>query len=252
MASEEQPGKRSRAGPDLTIAVDDGELEVHSIILQLASPVFQGMLNSDMKEGRGARIQLPGKCKSQLEAFYKSLQLCTMEPLTLENVAFLTQWADEYQIEALKGKCEAFLISNAPIDGPGLQFAVKYGLHDRTKQCLNAMKSNVEEHIVDLRVLTTKDCQEYLQEFWPLILSKAGFIAGGMDLPPPEHVASMWPFLVRAVRWQPKVVHLGRILRELPSLPEALYTAMPSGARVDCRARDLAADRLRNVGIDPS
>ena len=202
MASEEQPAKRPRAVPDLTIAVDDGELEVHSIILELASPVFAGMLNSDMKEGHGARIQLPGKCKSELEAFYKSLQLYTMEPLTLESVAFLTKWADEYQIDALKGKCEAFLISNAPVGGPGLLFAVKYGLHDRTKQCLNAMKSNVEEHIEDLRVLTAKDCQQYLQEFWPLILSKAGLTVGTVDLPPPEHVASMWPFLVQAVRYK--------------------------------------------------
>ena len=202
MASEEQPAKRRRYEPDLTIAVDDGELEVHSLILVMTSPVFAGMLNSPMKEGHGERIQLPGKCKSELEVFYRCLEPCTTQPLGLDSVAFLICWADEYQVQALKDKCEAFLMSNASVDGPGLQFAVKYGLHDRTKQCLTAMKSNVQEHIEDLRVLTAKDCQQYLQEFWPLILSKAGLTVGTVDLPPPEHVASMWPFLVQAVRYK--------------------------------------------------
>ena len=57
------------------------ELEVHSVILELASPVFASMLSSAMKEGTGDSIHLPGKCKSELESFYKALQLCTMEEM---------------------------------------------------------------------------------------------------------------------------------------------------------------------------
>ena len=79
-----------------------------------------------MKESMSTSIQLPGKCKAELETFYKSLQLCSMEPLTLKSATFLVQWSDEYQVDALKAKCEQFLMSNAPKDGPGLQFAVKY------------------------------------------------------------------------------------------------------------------------------
>ncbi|OLQ03231.1 hypothetical protein AK812_SmicGene13846 [Symbiodinium microadriaticum] len=235
MASEEQPAKRPRAAPDLTIAVDDGELEVHSIILELASPVFAGMLNSDMKEGQGRKIYLPGKCKSELEAFYKALQLCTMAPLTLESAAILTRWADEYQVQALKDKCEAFLIWKAPVDGPALQFAAKYGLHKRIKQCLSAMKSKVQEHIQDLHVLTTKECQEYLPEFWPVICSQTGVV---IDMPPAEHVASMWPFLVEAVRCKQQVTQLERVRRDLSSLPLDLYHTLPASNRADARGRD--------------
>ena len=51
------------------------------MILELASPVFASMLSSAMKEGTGEAISLPGKCKSELESFYKGLQLCNMEEM---------------------------------------------------------------------------------------------------------------------------------------------------------------------------
>ena len=81
-SSDEPAAKRARAGPDLKIVVDDGELEVRSQILEFASPVFANMLNSAMKEGSGTSIKLPGKNKSELEAFYNSLHICSMKPLT--------------------------------------------------------------------------------------------------------------------------------------------------------------------------
>ena len=93
------------AGPDLTIKLDDGEFQVHSVILEMASPVFQ-MLNSDMQEGSGTSIRLR-KCKAELESFYKSLQLCSMEP---DHAAILVKWADEYKVEALRARCESFLL----------------------------------------------------------------------------------------------------------------------------------------------
>mmetsp|Transcript_54840 Transcript_54840/g.113294 ORF Transcript_54840/g.113294 Transcript_54840/m.113294 type:complete len:143 (-) Transcript_54840:13-441(-) len=120
-----------------------------------------------------------------------------MEPLTLESAECLVQWAEEYQVDALKSKCEDFLISSAPVDGKGFQFAVKYGLRQCTEQCLKAMMSNLPLYIHDLHVLTSKECQEYLAEFWPLITREAGLT---LDMPPVERVASMWLFLVEAVR----------------------------------------------------
>ncbi|CAE7292639.1 unnamed protein product [Symbiodinium pilosum] len=151
------------------------------------------MLSSTMKESMSTSIQLPGKCKAELETFYKSLQLCSMEPLTLKSATFLVQWSDEYQVDALKAKCEQFLMSNAPKDGPGLQFAVKYGLQKRTKQCLDAFKSRIPEHISDMHVLTSQECQEHLIDIWPLIVRHAGLPQ--MSMPPAEHMRSMWPFV---------------------------------------------------------
>ena len=197
----EPAAKRARAAPDLKVKVDDGELEVHSLILELASPVFEKMLNSDMQEGKGNSIQLPGKCKAELESFYKSLQLCTMEALTVQSVAFLVKWADEYQVDALKARCESFLLDQ-DVDAAALRFAVTFGLNKRARQCLRAMRENLEQHIGDLEILTETGCEEYLKELWPLIPAAAG--VSSMSLPPAEHVKSMWPFLAQSVRTKRK------------------------------------------------
>ena len=166
------PSKRARAGPDLKIILDDGELEVHALILELASPVFASMLCSDMKEGSENLVRLPGKIKTEFQTFYKALQLYSMEALTPSTALSLATWADEYQVEALKSKCDDFLISQ-PVDAIALQHAVKYRLEKRTRQCLNEMKANIECHVDDLKVLTGS--REHLKEIWPLICSKAGF-----------------------------------------------------------------------------
>ena len=193
----ESPAKRPKiADPDLKIVVDDGELDVHSLLLQLASPVFASMLNSEMQEGMTNSISLPGKTKGELEMFYKSLQVSTEEALTPEIATCLVKWADEYQIENLKTKCEQFLLSQ-PVNAQGLQFAVKYGLSKRTTQCLNQFKEDLVKHVDDIVVLTGREGEEYMKELWPLIIRKAG-----LDLPLPdiEHLPVIWPFLSAAVK----------------------------------------------------
>ena len=51
------------------------------------------MLNSGMREKSASEIKLPGKTVNELTAFWNSLQLCTMEPLTKESAVFLCRWA---------------------------------------------------------------------------------------------------------------------------------------------------------------
>ena len=41
--------KRAKSDPDLKVVTDDGEMMVHSLILTLASPVFEKMLSSSMQ-----------------------------------------------------------------------------------------------------------------------------------------------------------------------------------------------------------
>ncbi|CAK9017596.1 unnamed protein product [Durusdinium trenchii] len=251
MSSEppsEPPAKRARVEPDLKILVDDGEVEVHSLILELASPVFAKMLSSAMKEGTGTSIQLPGKRKSELEKFYKALQLYTMEPLTQESAMFLTQWADEYQIDALKEKCEDFLVAKVPVDGVGLQHAVKYGLQRRTRQCLDIMKEKLEDHVHHLQVLTTRECQEHLTQLWPLILQKAG--VKFFPLPPPAHLESMWPFLAQAVVSWPKACRLQTLEADLATWPNKLRNFLPMTNSVHERAKGWVLEKLRTHGIN--
>eukprot|EP00435_Cladocopium_sp_Y103_P031367 s2029_g7.t3 len=221
---------RPRVGTDLKIIVDDGELEVHSVILELASPVFASMLSSAMKEGTGdGTIQLPGKCKSELESFYKALQLCTMEEMpgfqlsryflmiTPAMAVFLSKWADEYQIQALTEKCEQILVSQ-PVDGAALQHAVKYNLPRRRAQCIGTMQRNIEKYIDNLSVLTSRECEEHLKALWPQMVKAAG-LPDGTALPPVEHLKSMWPFLAQAVHLQVKAVNYAQLRAEAQLWP---------------------------------
>ena len=238
--------KRARAGPDLKIVVDDGELEVRSQILEFASPVFAKMLNSAMTEGSGTSIKLPGKNKSELEAFCNSLHICSMRPLTKENAMFLAQWADEYQIDALKNQCEEFLIEHLPVDAAAFQHAVKYGLQKRTKQCLDQMKEKLEDHVNDLQILIGRECQEHLAELWPLILQKAGL--QDFPMPPSAHLESMWPFLAEAIAKTRRLEKMERDRRDMRDWPSQLFYRMPP--RVDKRAwaRNFLQEKLQALG----
>ena len=93
--------KHPKTETGVKIIADDGEVAVHSLILILASPVFEKMLSSCMQEGSATEIKFPGKKQSEFVTFYESLQLHSMEPLTADRAIFFSCWADEYQIEAL-------------------------------------------------------------------------------------------------------------------------------------------------------
>ena len=185
--------------PDLKIVVDDGELDVHSLLLQLASPVFASMLNSEMQEGMAKSISLPNKTKGELEMFYKSLLFFKQEALTPEIATCLLKWADEYLIEHLKANCEQFLLSQ-PVNAQGLQLAVKYGLSKRTRQCLNQFQRDLVKHVDDLVVLTGPEGEEYMKELWPLLIRKAGLKVHKVPFPHMEHLPAIWPFLSELVK----------------------------------------------------
>lgn len=243
------PSKRARAGPDLKIILDDGELEVHALILELASPVFASMLSSDMKEGSENLVRLPGKIKTEFQTFYKALQLYSMEALTPSTALSLAKWADEYQVEALKSKCDDFLLSQ-PVDAIALEHAVQYRLEKRTRQCLNEMKANIERHVDDLKVLTGS--QEHLKEIWPLICSKAGF-PKQITLPPSEHVDSMWSFVSAAIssriKLQIKAERLQVLESEVRTWPGMLYHHVPAANKADEKASNWLSQRLRLNGL---
>ena len=246
--SDQLPAKRARAGPDLKILVDDGELDVHSVILELASPVFASMLNSAMKEGSGHQIKLPGKQKSELEMFYKSLQLCTMEALTAPLALCLARWADEYQVEALKQKCDFFL-QQQPVTGHSLQHAVTYSLPGRTSQCVNAIKSNVEKYVDSLKILTSRECQDHLKALWPAICTAAG-LPDNTALPPYDHLENMWPFLAQAVHLKVIDNRYQQMEREVKTWPDRLIGIVPASNQAHQRARNFIVERLKAIGIN--
>ena len=103
----ERPNKRARTSPDLKVLLDDGEFQVHSLVLHLASPVFADMLDEvDRDDVSEKSLQLPGKTTEEFKTFYNSLLISSWQPLTPSTALCLVKWANEYRVEALKAKCE--------------------------------------------------------------------------------------------------------------------------------------------------
>jgi len=236
---KKRPAKRAKSDPDLKIIVDDGEVMVHSLILMLASPVFDRMLSSSMREGSGAEARLPGKTEVEFSTFYKSLQLNTMEPLTPESATFLCRWADEYQIDALKSKCEQHLIQFAPVDSASLKHAVTYKLQERAAQCVDVMKKDVAKYLDELRTLADEGMGmvEHLQAVWPIICEKAEIISI-VEMPAPDVVRAMWPFLAAAVRARAKERVLRKLRADARAWPNELMKLRLSGGSNYTKALD--------------
>ena len=197
IAMAEPRAKRNRTSPDLKIRLDDGNIEVHAMILYLASPFFAGMLDAleAEMESQEKSIQLTGKTTEEFKIFYNSFQLATMKDLTPSTADVLTKYADEYRVEGLRAKCDNFLTTQA-VDGKALQYAIKYKLEKRTKQCINHMLMDIERNVYELKAITAS--QKHLATFWPWICRKVG-LSIEVRLPPAEHVESMWSFIAAAI-----------------------------------------------------
>ena len=197
IAMAEPRAKRNRTSPDLKIRLEDGNVQVHALVLYLASPWFAGMLDllQAQPESQEKSIQLTGKTTEEFKLFYNSLQLATMQDLTPSTANVLLKFADEYRVEELKAKCDDFLTTQA-VDGKALQNAIQYKLEKRTEQCINHMLMDIESHVYELKAITAS--QKHLEKFWPWICRKAG-LHMEVGLPPAEHVKSMWSFIAAAI-----------------------------------------------------
>eukprot|EP00440_Ansanella_granifera_P011004 gb/GFBE01011934.1/.p1 GENE.gb/GFBE01011934.1/~~gb/GFBE01011934.1/.p1 ORF type:complete len:289 (+),score=65.09 gb/GFBE01011934.1/:1-867(+) len=200
------------AGGDLIVHVDGCSLLVHSLILQLASPVFKAMLSSKMQEGIDKEIFLKGKNKQEFVTFWKMLQPGNFESITSENAHFLLQWADEYQIEGLKCRCEEFLMAKEVPREPlaanaSLQEACIYRMTRRREQVLSIIKGDMPRYLGGLDSIAPESA-ESLREIWPELCDAAGVAVPGKqaghaeasDAPPTGHISSMWPFIAAAIR----------------------------------------------------
>ena len=99
---------------DLTLCFADGDLDVHSQILSLASPVFAAMLSSEMIEGKTKQITIhERKRRDFLSHFYEFLHplLCRMKEITGANVEIVLEIAHYYQVRWLVDECIAAYVA---------------------------------------------------------------------------------------------------------------------------------------------
>jgi hypothetical protein len=217
-STAEQPASPAKqpfsVEPDLRVEFDDDFLDdtdatvvnVHSLVLMLASPVFKQMLTTDMNERQRREIKLPGKDPDEFRDFVDSLQLCTAKPLTHESALRLSTWADEYQVDALKEKCEDYLMKfmiTSSSFARDYEHAVRHNLTRWAQKCLAAAKEELPRFLAkdaNCGILLGDDLT--VQKIWPTVCEKTGlaFFSSTWSAPPAEHVRSMWPILRKALK----------------------------------------------------
>merc|ERR550514_1862255 len=96
-----------------------------------------------MTEQRQKAITLQEKKKEEFRDFLAAIQPSSTLELTKEKALCLSEYANEYQTEGLKQRCEEFLILNVPVDLDALRHAITHNLIRRTRQCLDSLGENL-------------------------------------------------------------------------------------------------------------
>ena len=119
------------------VVLDFGLDSMHasSHLLCLASPVFDRMLESGMKEAQQSIIKMEVASKEEFTVFYDLLRPTAWrdDKVTVANVESLLSLSDYYQVEAVKQACEQLLL-RLPCTGTRLLQAHKHGL--QMHECL--------------------------------------------------------------------------------------------------------------------
>eukprot|EP00971_Amphidinium_carterae_P240501 4774499-Amphidinium_carterae.1 len=91
-----------------------------------------------MAEAQTKEISLPGKKKEEFQVFMNAIEPLSKLKLTEENADFLARWADEYDVEGLKERCDKKLLLR-PVTVANLQHALECNLQRCTEKCYAAM-----------------------------------------------------------------------------------------------------------------
>uniref|UniRef100_A0A914QCD6 BTB domain-containing protein n=1 Tax=Panagrolaimus davidi TaxID=227884 RepID=A0A914QCD6_9BILA len=112
-----------REDRDFTIAVKKTngpkmDIKIHKLILASRSPVFNRMLETEMKEKRENKLEIidfnPDIVKIAVEYFYDRE---TYNTCNVDQLIDLLQFADKYDIQDLKSKIENILIEKLRLQG---------------------------------------------------------------------------------------------------------------------------------------
>ena len=104
------------------VLLDFGEesMRVSSVLLRLASPVFNRMLESGMKEAqqRVIKLDVAVATKQDFESFYALLGpgAWSMEKVSEDNIDGLLSMSDYYQVDFMKDACIKML-DHLPVTG---------------------------------------------------------------------------------------------------------------------------------------
>ena len=136
---------------NLVLVVEGRRFHVHREVLIVCSPVFEAMLSSNFKEKSAFEIALPDKKADEIQQLLETIYPDRKSPITKENWSFLLAFANEYQIDILKERCENALSTwcnrdmNAGEAITVVVFSQKYPLDDKIVQiCMEKFVSQAD------------------------------------------------------------------------------------------------------------
>ncbi|CAE7938128.1 bath-42 [Symbiodinium sp. KB8] len=140
---------------DVVLDFGIDSMPANSVLLRLASPVFNRMLRSGMKEAQQSIIKVDVASKEEFTIFYELLvpMAWSTDKVTKTNVDSLLAISDYYQVGMLKQACEELLLGLPP-SGTRLLQAHKHGLKAQYERCMS-----------DLAKKSTKADLEALQSY---------------------------------------------------------------------------------------
>ncbi|CAB3404146.1 unnamed protein product [Caenorhabditis bovis] len=125
---------------DAVLLVDNRELHVSKAYLALYSPVFHAMFFSNFSEREKRKIKVEDVI---FEEFVELLNVIypSHRPINAENVEFLLELGDKFEIQYVIDECERFLISTDDIANiTKLVWADQYYLAKLQDTCLQTIK----------------------------------------------------------------------------------------------------------------
>lgn len=138
--------------PDAIVMCDKKELPVHSMVLQLASPVFHSMLTSGMDECNTKCIKVNADIASfrQFKEFYRLLTPVRGRTIQISatNVDYLLRLSEYYQVVHVKHECERCL-DKLPVTVPRLLQASEFDLKRQYRRCVIEIARSYENHSPD-------------------------------------------------------------------------------------------------------
>lgn len=122
---------------DVVLAVENEKFHVHRSTLAMWSPVFENMFTLDFKEKQLDEVPLPEKKASEIREMLLVMYV-KAKPVTENNVFFLLDLAQEYQMDQLRRLCEECLIGKTSKSKAivFLVLAQKYGLDRLAAECI--------------------------------------------------------------------------------------------------------------------
>ena len=130
----------------------------NQVLLRLASPVFNRMLESGMKEAQLStiKVDVAVATKKQFQVFYALLGpgAFSFDKVTKDNIDGLLSISDYYQVDFVKEACIKKL-ADLPVTAHRFMQAHKHGLKRQRDRCLHELaRAGEEKELVSLSART--------------------------------------------------------------------------------------------------